>query len=537
MLKVLIIDDEYFIRIGIKETINWSSYGFTICGEAQNGIEGYNKCMELRPDIVITDIKMKKSTGIELIERLNAEKQLECEIVILTAYDEFDYAKTALENGVSGYILKPINESELLSVMLKLKLKIEQRRQDESIIENLAPHIPYFKNLFLRDVLLGKIIDKEQIESKRAFYDLEFPESEYTVAEIKIDNVRAIQKDTDDLKKTLLDTIELCSGMPGGMKYTLCEINDSHVAFIVFGHDDNYKLLQSSFSNLTRFFLNINEQFNMLTGQTISMGYSSGYVGVENLHIAYEEARQALAYRKFVGHNSIVDYLVIPKKMNCALVIQSNDIDAIISAIHSNDKDTAFTILDKFFAGIQNSTDIDIESLKDVILELSIVLLRNSFKNIQEINEVYGRRLVPSNELRFFETVKDIKSWLYEIVNKMFDISVNIYYPQSWKVIDIIKKCYNNPLTVDQVADEIHVSAYYLMHFFKEETGKTFNQFLTEYRIEKAKELLKSGNYRIYEVSELVGYKNPTYFNYVFRKITGITPKKYSELHSVCDCL
>lgn len=527
MTTVLVVDDEYLVRRGIKETIDWNSYGFEIIGEASNGIEGFDRYLELRPDIIITDVRMKRSTGLELIEKLKKLDDFDSEIVIISAYDDFEYVKKALENNVSAYILKPIQEKELISVMLRLQSEQKEKRKNKNLMENMVQQMPMMRNSFLKEIFETKALDAEEIKSKSALYAIPLPTEEYTVVCMKLDNMMSMAENTKQLQEDLEETLAYCSGLPNSINFVSCVISDCYMALLMFHHDDNYKLLQSSLSPLTDFLSTIKEQFETVTGRTISIGYSMGHRGVEEISMAYEEAKRALAHKSFLGNNSIIDYSTVPKTMNSALVFSIEDIEKILNAVKENNFTEAKRILDTFFDKIKKDPSTDIESLKDVILEMSIMLLRHHYRNVEEINEVYGRKFVPSNELKKLETTEAVEKWTRELVGKMFENSdaddKNRYV---FKIKDIINKEYNKSITAEEIAQKLHISSYYLMHLFKEDVGMTFNQYLTKVRIDKAIEMMQSGNYKVYEIAEATGYKDAAYFSHIFKKVTGYSPKK-----------
>lgn len=527
MTTVMVVDDEYLVRRGIKETIDWASYGFQIIGEAANGIDGYEKYLQLHPDIIITDVRMKRATGLELIERLKALKDFDSEIIIISAYDDFEYVKRALENDVSAYILKPIREDELISVMLKAKSELKEKRENKNLMANMAEQIPVIRNNFLKDLFEGKIKNIEDITKKCELYEIPIPTEEYTVVCIKLDNMMSMPENTKQLQEDLEETLSYCSELPNSLYFIACEISECSMALLMFHHDDNYKLLQSSLSPMTDFLSTVKDQFEAATGRTVSIGYSIGHMGIEEISTAYEEAKRALAHKSFVGNNSIIDFVTVPKVMNSALVFSNEDIEKILDAAEKKDIGTAHRIVDGFFEKIKKNPSVDIESLKDVVLEMSIVLLRRHFRNVEEINEVYGRRVIPSNELKKLENIKAIEEWIGEIVDKLFgektEIDKNGYV---FKIKERIQKDYNTSITAEEIAEELHISSYYLMHLFKEEEGMTFNQYLTKVRIDKASEMIESGQYKVYEIAEAVGYKDAAYFSYIYKKVTGNSPKK-----------
>ena len=150
-LKVLIVDDEYFVRMGLRQTIDWEGLGFLLVGEAENGVQALSLIRERQPDIVITDIKMPKMDGIELIAAIG-EQGYPCEIILLSGYEEFSYAKKAIEHGVSAYLLKPTKNEDLIAALLKLKSKFAERQALENLRGDNGPEV--FERLHSRRFLL-----------------------------------------------------------------------------------------------------------------------------------------------------------------------------------------------------------------------------------------------------------------------------------------------------------------------------------------------------------------------------------------------
>lgn len=169
MYKMLIIDDEYLVRTGIRETISWELYDIEIVGEACDGIQGIQQAILLKPDIIITDIKMPLKNGLDMIKEIN-QTGLDCAAIILSGYKDFDYAKTALENEVYSYLLKPIDNDELIRTVLVALEKLKIRRENEKYRMELEGELPNIKNKVILDILLGNFDDEEIIEGKLNLY-------------------------------------------------------------------------------------------------------------------------------------------------------------------------------------------------------------------------------------------------------------------------------------------------------------------------------------------------------------------------------
>lgn len=400
MYTIMIVDDEYLVREGLKNTIDWESNGFKVIGEASNGIEGYDKYMQLKPDIIITDVRMKRQDGIEMVRRLRQTEGFSAKVVMLSAYDEFSYAKGAIETGVSAYMLKPVNEDELISTLSGLGQKIEVERKADSLIRHMYDQMPEFKNDFLRKLLIGDISGEKHIAERLELYEIVFPKGEYTVISIRTGG--GVTQDDCALIESLERLIYASAAMHGDLEVITCRMGASDITVIVGANDGDECVFD--------FLDDIKSRFHEMTGDFMIVGFSDKCRGVSELKAAYAQAAAALN-----------------------------------TAISDNDSQ-------------------------------------------------YSRK------------VKEAKK--------------------------IVKKKYSEDITVETVAEEILISPSYLMHIFKEETGKTFNQYLTEYRVEVAKMLIKSGQYKIYEISSMVGYGVPAYFSSIFKKYTGMTPRQYEQQNS-----
>lgn len=177
MYKLFLIDDEYLVRKGIAETIDWASYNIEIAGEAENGEEALRVLQECRPDIILTDIRMPKKSGLELISEL----RLECIVIILSGYEEFEYVRTALKNGAFAYLTKPVNNDELIKTVLDGIEQLEEIRNYSRIKQELST----VKRHFLIDLLHGEITDSAEINNKLDIYEIDLPAERFTLVYAK----------------------------------------------------------------------------------------------------------------------------------------------------------------------------------------------------------------------------------------------------------------------------------------------------------------------------------------------------------------
>lgn len=401
MYKLLIIDDEYLVRLGLKETISWDTYNIEIVGEAKNGQEGLEKIEALSPDIVILDIKMPVMDGLEVVKALqNVEKNFN--IIILSGYRDFEYAKGTLEQGVFSYLLKPIENEKLIQKVFEAIEDLEKKRKNRRFIKNIRDDLPKIYSKFILDVLTGKIYNIDEIKEKCETYQIVFP----LPGHLLYGKITDEHRQYEQIKNILKDLFE-----------------ESIIAYDCKVHF--YKLLEESFviffeclqlDTIIKIGRTVVKRFEKMSSAIINMGVSSEYDTIKKFRYIFKEA-------------------------------------------------------------------------KDVVQQHTYLLMSTV------------------NSATHKENMK----------------------PQIQQALAYISEHYYESLTVKSVSEAIYVSDSYLMHNMKDQIGMTFNEYVTDYRMKKAKELLRKGTNKIYEISSMVGYNDVKYFSQVFRKNSGLTPSEYIE--------
>ncbi|MEG1442081.1 MAG: response regulator, partial [Oscillospiraceae bacterium] len=506
--------------------IKWQENGFEIVGEALNCEEAIDVFKEKNPDIIITDIRMGEGNGLDLVAEIK-ELKPDVEFVIISGYEQFDYAKRALENGISAYLLKPIQNDELLKAMNNIKERLQKNDQ----ICEIKAHIPTLKDNFIKFILTNKTNTIQNIEKNFALYNIEFPKNEYVVVKLCFDNYQSLTDKDSEIYDNLFNatinyTVKLyeypliCENM-GRCKY----------AFIISVDDEKVNKLEEF--SVVDFLNSLKEQFRMVSQKTFSAGISTLYDNVVNINFAYDEAREAFKNKLKRGNDSIIKYSEITKCDETVVSISNDDIETMISCIKNVDYDGTLKVVNSFLEYIETLNNISVENIHNIVAEMFVMIMRSIFRENEDIVKVYGYVMQPFPEVQKYETIADIKAWTLASINKIFeDPNVYLectYHPEIQQAIVIIMKDYMKPLTAESVASSLFISSYYLMHLFKKETGKTFNKFLTEHRIKVAVELIKTNKYKIYDICEMVGYKDPNYFTQIFKKFTGSTPSNFQQ--------
>lgn len=421
MIRMLIVDDEYYIRLGIVHAFNWAEMNIEIVGDAENGEEGLQLAIEKKPDLILLDICMPLLNGLELMQKLQEEK-LDCALIVLSGYDEFEYAQKSLQFGVLDYLLKPIDKLKLKETIQKACLTIRNKKSIQNYQSFALKEQSNIKNQFLQDLLLGNLTDEAVIQDKISFLKLPLLDGSYQIFCVQLDDFPTLENllsihELHDLKELI--TRQLSSFFSLGKSYMgmLCSLASNEwggiLSFTASSSPEEQR--QQLHSSVEQFLTS----FEAATTHTLSISISSSSCQLHDIAALYQNARHA--NKKFIpGRNSVV--------------------------------------------------------------------WANSH---------------PNEEIR----------------------------PEIQSVLNFVENHYREPLTITQVADALYISPSYLMHLFKNDIGKTFNTFLLEYRMEKAKELFKNPNLKVQTVAAQVGYSDVKYFNKLFKKYTSLTPTEYIRIH------
>lgn len=500
MLKVLIVDDEFLVRVGLESTIPWGEYGFHVVGSARNGKEAIQLFEEHDPDVLLTDIKMPLMGGLELIETLKKIKPLLVAIII-THYDDFNYAQEALKLGANDYVLKSELSPENLIKTISKHIRNDSYKKEvpsdqrDSLFHDFCSEGDFLqiqKNCekFLTDksftALIIKLYRRTENDERADSFDL-----------IKaFDNIASNVPHTDFSKKTFYN-------MHREVLY-VCSYQNEASGNISEQLSDYINLLKEN----SRLYLDID----------IFVGVSSVYASTQDLHKAITEATHSLEL-SFFEPSGITLYTHTPIKLYtpCPKVNSSFLKQSIINGDLDNINNQIQKIMD------QLETTKNIHYTKRIYLEL--LNLANEMAEEMKYNVRFNF------EFQDFSGFESMKEYIISIYNQLCQMKNVSYSFIISKCIKFIEENYMNNISLSDLADYTHKSKSYLSTLFKLETNVNFSIFLINYRIEKAKQLLRESDCKIYEIAERVGFNNPYYFSKVFKETTGLCCKTYRDIH------
>ncbi len=513
MYKALIVDNEPFIRIGIRDYMEWESLGIDAVYEAEDGIEALDIIEIHKPDIVITDIKMPGMDGIELVRRIH-EKYGYIKTIILTGYADFSFAQAAVRYEVVDFVLKPTKLSQISSAVQKALEQIESRKETRSRIQTLESEISDSMEI-LRENQVRDII----LNAKPPGRAEDFGLSSFVLI----------------LIETTVFNAGADAEAAGGMRIK----NMADLAFHAYDHlcvpmDKNrlclvLRLDGRDYGDEMRGILLACEEITGISETTLSISISVSISGVHHgaaeLPAAYEETIKAMKNR-FYEQNSICMYLpnektVLDGKEGAA----ESFIDDIVAAVSSGDNTAAVRLLFDFVRYVKR-TKLAIEYVKNIAaliysLCVKLVPVKEDEKIID--SEVY-RKIFEAASVSELSSL--IEAEISHICNKIQSyVENNNTIIQ--KTMDFISEHYRKNIRLVNIAQNAHVNESYLSHLFKKVTGETITEALTKIRINKAKELLLTTDLKSYEIAVMVGVEDAAYFSILFKKYTGFSPRHY----------
>ena len=522
MYNVIIVDDESVALTGLKNFIDWESYGFNIVAQCTNGNDAFELCRKLEPELLITDIRMNNGDGLSLISNIRTS-DLQTEIIILTGFEDFHVAKTAIEQKVHQILLKPLEMESFTNSLLSVRKKIDTLKMNMQIMKT---YINYNNSRFLHRLLNEPELDNEKFENICNKYKVTLPNGNYLIALLHIDKAEPLN--FENLQFALVDILNSIT-LTDKHFVIANALSSKNVPLLIFENRD------SGIDGILHLLNEIRNEFKKLTQNTLTIGISLFFNKITSISHAFTQARNALGSMSHFGNDCIIDYSHISiQNADRIPPFTQKEIYSLCNTIKKFDKEGALAFINNYFNKLSSINNVEIDDVRTNILELSIFVLKECVQNSVALADIMGRTPTPAGELQQFEPISDIQDWITELITVLTEHSEIVmseaYSAIVQNAIIYTMTYYSEPLTAAFVAKQLYVSTNHFMRIFKKETGKTYGQYLTEYRIKIAKILLKSNEYKIYEVGQMVGYPNTKYFNRIFKKLTGHIPSHYMEV-------
>ncbi len=537
MLKVMIIDDEYYFREALKVSLPWNELGFDICGEAKNGKDALEKAELLNPDIMLIDINMPIMDGLELIEKIR-EKGISSKCIILTGHSEFNYAKQAVQLGVNNYILKPVNEEELKLALFEVRRLVEReaniRIEVDSLRKQVRDSIPLLKEKFLNELLLGSLVLKEsEVLKKMDYLGIDMKAEEYKVIAIELDYDDSMGWDDEEKQLWIFAVSNIaCEILAERFRFHMCYDADDRICIIIeLDEAVSSDALDPMLENRLEL---IRSSIYKHLGFTITIGVGTEKKELFDIPASYKEAVVALKNKLTIGNNKTIEYCSVAETGIRRTVFSGEHRSQLLMNMRTADEKEVMKLISQIFSEIRQ------ENLHiDILLVISIEMTAVCLESLVEMG-LNHRDVFPEGqgdiieEIMSKKSIDGIEGWIIKAFQHTMDAIKRNRSSKASKLIEEVKKYIighyqNDELSIDEIARKLYVNYAHLCFIFKRDTGVTINEFLTEFRIKKAKELMDCGNTLVLDVASKVGYADPNYFGKCFKKYYGLAPSKYIE--------
>lgn len=518
-LKLIIADDEELIREGLAN-LDWEQLNITVAGTAANGEEALKLSQSIQPDLIISDIRMPRRDGIWLANQLR-QFCPDTKIIFLSGYNDFEYTQQAIRLGVAEYVLKPIDEDVLIEIVQTMKAKIIQQKTEQQKIEHFRAAVNESR-YFLKSWLFNRISNNEK---KLNFFGLSPQDKNYAVVIIDFG-----ESETEEIERC--DTFlifERLIQLIRPQKNDAVPFFDGDILTFVFQFDQKDGIPateQSLFDicNNIKLFLDANETADYTIGISQIISKSA------ELSSCHNGARNAVNYNHYLGMRQII-YIkdVEPQK---GLTDSVFDIETdFTNAIKVGNEKELERVLKQIFQNAKEQ-NVPLDQVKRSCLELLIYTSKAIYEIGQDPKILF-------HETDIWHVINKCKAEqeLYDLMLKINTVVIlqvqetrdNRNESIIKKVKAIVEENYANNASLDSIAAQIYLSPCYLSMIFSKETHMTFKDYLIQTRINKAKDLLKNTETKIYEVAKQVGYNDTRYFSDLFRRQTGKTPSQFRE--------
>ncbi|OOM80117.1 response regulator [Clostridium sp. BL-8] len=510
-MRILIVEDEINAREGLGNLLEKINDNYIVCGKASDGEQGLIFAKEYKPDLIFTDIEMPKLNGLDMLERIKENGQ-DPYVIILSGYSDFKYAQKGIKLGVEEYLLKPITYSDLRISMEQIERKLSLKREELLLFGN---HIP--KEKILEQILLNKGANLKDLykvieENIKQYEELYLVNLRLRNGDEKRSEI-IVQEIYNFIKNYKLENFYY--SIMKEYNYVTMFVS-ARAKFMEFTKMLKYNLLfslrKNGFSDITISFINLNS--------------------LEEIENSFSKLKGLSKWPIVLGNDEIIcEEMIFKLKINhCNYPIRIDN--EVLKAIRNNDRVKLIDI-NKNFVSYLKADIYDPDQVIDICSKyiFSILTVSKSFNNDMYI-ECGNEGILDA--IKDSCTFDELKEQLDRVIDKVCKrnhegTTVNSLIVR--KAMNYIKEYYNDKVSLEEIADGMNITPEYLSRLFTKELGKSFSDYLKEFRIDKAKELLTGKKMKIYEVAQQVGYSDSKYFCKVFKELTGMAPKEYMKFY------
>lgn len=539
-MRLLIAEDELWLRKRLVSTIDWSSYGISEVYEAEDGGEALEIALKEKPDIVITDIRMPELSGIDLMKKLN-ENSIFSKMIVVSGYDDFEYAQGALRMGAINYLLKPVDEEELLDSVKRCVEELKKEKNKETVFDKQSAASEMLMEHIYEDLIFETSEKRtEELLQKLSRKEIGFPFQSAAVVNMQVrehtffvnDKVKSDMWSVYQwLRRNLQEDCYECQYlyMRGGQ-----------IVLLLFGDDPEAKFMERVENWVQLILEALQKELN------ISLFMAAGDVtdDFSGIHRSYEMAQKKIKEKRAEEKRILaLRNQETEQELNTRFddVYGEYDFKLLIKEIRNGDSEKAQTELQ----AILQSSSRRLQSADMMKLQLFYMNFINRIAGAclpeceAYADELAMQCMTVMRELIYIGS-DTIVTEMWDCLRKFVEKLVEVYQENNGKrkhwmidqVLQYVEENYNTALSTRDIAGRFFMNTSYFSKLFHEQMGCTFSNYLINVRVEKAKMMLTQTNMKLYDIAEAVGYTNVQYFSTIFKEKEGLTPSAFRQMRS-----
>ena len=536
-MRLLIAEDELWLRKRLVSTIDWSSYGISEVYEAEDGGEALEIALKEKPDIVITDIRMPELSGIDLMKKLN-ENSIFSKMIVVSGYDDFEYAQGALRMGAINYLLKPVDEEELLDSVKRCVEELKKEKNKETVFDKQSAASEMLMEHIYEDLIFETSEKRtEELLQKLSRKEIGFPFQSAAVVNMQVREHTFFVND-----KVKSDMWSVYQWLRRNLQEDCYEcqylyMRGSQIVLLLFGDDLEAKFMERVENWVQLILEALQKKLN------ISLFMAAGDVtdDFSGIHRSYEMAQKKIKEKRAEEKRILaLRNQETEQELNTRFddVYGEYDFKLLIKEIRNGDSEKAQTELQ----AILQSSSRRLQSADMMKLQLFYMNFINRIAGAclpeceAYADELAMQCMTVMRELIYIGS-DTIVTEMWDCLRKFVEKLVEVYQENNgkrkhWMIDQYVEENYNTALSTRDIAGRFFMNTSYFSKLFHEQMGCTFSNYLINVRVEKAKMMLTQTNMKLYDIAEAVGYTNVQYFSTIFKEKEGLTPSAFRQMRS-----
>lgn len=532
LYNVLLVDDEADVLQAMKKKIDWEALGFCLAGTAENGQEALEMAEQLHIDVVMTDIKMPYMDGLTLCKNLK-QSYRNMKVIIYSGFDDFEFAREAVHLEAEEYLLKPISAGDMEAAFSKVRKKLDQEYDEYRNLNRLSEYyrksLPAMREQLVMGILEGRIAG-ERARAMMETYEICLDSPFYVVAALYMD----VNPREEQPQPAQLFTLSLKDMVQDYLKNRTRFFSTAFLdqVIVIFMLDEREEIDQVLY-HLDQ----IRKMGFRVLKSSVTAAVGQICANTDALHTSYEEAVNAMEYRSILGSGQVLYINDIEPCSEENILVTEHEFQNLVHAVKLGNRDETNAAIAQIMDSIRKEP-ISPGQYQLLFMELLSELMKIGRAYKLHPNQIFGEHAGSWQELYRMVTVDELEGWLQEVCTNLRHVLRHERRDSAARLTEqakaYIEEHYKeSDLSADSLCRCLNVSAAYFSTIFKREVGMSFVAYLTKIRLEHALELLRTTEDKTYIIASRVGYMEPNYFSYVFKKQYGISPSKYRAEMSV----